>query len=537
MAQYPGNGNLFSLPTNQAGSNPNFVTSTSDISFEYTGGVNVDQFTSVEAQTLVSGGGLATALASAAAVLIRDEAYSGIFASTTATGDLGTYNSIAQTEASVMGTFSLKPQETFGFNFVATDKQLAKEIEQPDREHNFAQQNTAFAILDITNPYRPLVIDHFAMQSKLESAKQRGNQRLIRSGNVRIVDRQEQRDINGNNGFDGLARGIAGTYERSFGQETRLAVVELVKSYAEAVGDTYIGNLGAGTIYGSLRNDNLYARSEGSRVYASYGRDRLNGQNGNDILEGSYGDDRLKGRDGNDKLHGGFDNDILDGGKGNDLLVGGQGSDTFTFRRSDFRANERDIVADFEIGTDRLEFRSFPSFNIEASSSIIADPEGAILKFNDQGEILFKGLSTSDLKRAISPSLSAQASFLPQDTDILARPDLKPAKVSFSAVENLEIKQGAANFESVTTNVRARPAVPGAQKLDDSAIIKELKIGENSIRFQGDAKEYDLQFVEQGNQALGTAITYKGSGDVTGFDLQNSITGDIFGAQVFGTSR
>ena len=112
------------------------------------------------------------------------------------------------------------------------------------------------------------------------------------------------------------------------------------------------------------------------RRYGTSGNDTLNGDNGadlitglagNDTLNGNGGDDRLRGGDGDDTLNGGSGRDLLLGEAGNDRLVGGAGgddmtgglgADTFVFNlaeRSGF-VHERDIIRDFEVGVDRIEF-------------------------------------------------------------------------------------------------------------------------------------------------------------------------------------
>ena len=79
------------------------------------------------------------------------------------------------------------------------------------------------------------------------------------------------------------------------------------------------------------------------------------GTTGRDVLFGSSGDDRLSGNNGNDDLNGGAGNDTLVGGGGDDLLRGGAGADVF---RYDGRAFGSDTIADFVIGTDKLDLRA-----------------------------------------------------------------------------------------------------------------------------------------------------------------------------------
>ena len=98
------------------------------------------------------------------------------------------------------------------------------------------------------------------------------------------------------------------------------------------------------------------------------GDNRIEGLAGSDILTGGGGQDTLIGGDGNDSLDGGDDNDTLNGGDGGDFsIIGGGGADTMTggvgvdvFRYdltsdSGIDTGNRDIITDFEVGTDRIQ--------------------------------------------------------------------------------------------------------------------------------------------------------------------------------------
>lgn len=95
------------------------------------------------------------------------------------------------------------------------------------------------------------------------------------------------------------------------------------------------------------------------------GVDRIDGFTGNDTISaagataaqfitGGDGDDLIVGGLGDDSLFGGAGDDRLIGGAGDDYLVGGTGADMFVF------ANNfgRDVIRDFEIGTDQIEIRN-----------------------------------------------------------------------------------------------------------------------------------------------------------------------------------
>ncbi|MFC4671653.1 M10 family metallopeptidase C-terminal domain-containing protein [Seohaeicola nanhaiensis] len=73
---------------------------------------------------------------------------------------------------------------------------------------------------------------------------------------------------------------------------------------------------------------------------------------GADKFLGFRHDDVLIGGRGNDILNGRVGDDDLTGGAGRDVLIGGRGADTFHFTKF----FGRDIVRDFEAGTDTLDF-------------------------------------------------------------------------------------------------------------------------------------------------------------------------------------
>lgn len=171
--------------------------------------------------------------------------------------------------------------------------------------------------------------------------------------------------------------------------------------------DYLSGQDGADTMGGKEGDDRLYGGNDNDRLFGDNGNDKLYGENGNDILSGGNGNDKLYGHDQDDTLYGGNNNDYLSGGSGDDVLYGGNGSDTlygssgedivrggagndrliggsgkdimrgesgvdrFDFRSGDLldwdalsgtrdqRERQLDVVEDFVIGTDKLDFRNF----------------------------------------------------------------------------------------------------------------------------------------------------------------------------------
>jgi Ca2+-binding RTX toxin-like protein len=64
---------------------------------------------------------------------------------------------------------------------------------------------------------------------------------------------------------------------------------------------------------------------------------------------------------GNDTLNGGAGNDILFGGAGNDTLTGGAGADQFVFLANS--NSGKDVITDFEAGTDKVVFADLVNAN------------------------------------------------------------------------------------------------------------------------------------------------------------------------------
>lgn len=111
--------------------------------------------------------------------------------------------------------------------------------------------------------------------------------------------------------------------------------------------------------------------SEATPIVGTGQDDIVQGTADADRLLGAAGDDVLLGFDGNDVLVGGVGADVLDGGAGSDTLAGGHGADVFVFDASRIMLSlpeegssevfvrlgfGDDVVQDFEVGVDRLQF-------------------------------------------------------------------------------------------------------------------------------------------------------------------------------------
>jgi len=129
---------------------------------------------------------------------------------------------------------------------------------------------------------------------------------------------------------------------------------------AYAGNDTVYGHLGNDYLDGGAGNDTLSGGDGNDFLNGGSGNDSLNGGSGNDSLNGGDGNDSLSGGDGNDSLSGGDGNDILLGGLGQDTLLGGAGNDIYREAFGDSLVTGRDRLADFAIGSDKVDLLTMP---------------------------------------------------------------------------------------------------------------------------------------------------------------------------------
>jgi serralysin len=388
---------------------PNYAYARGDALFYNYSQSSSGALTSAEAETLVKGG-VAGAISTALATDFQsDPSFSYLFAESLGVGLDGSFEGSAKSETTIVSSFRVGAKQRFSFDFSVRSELQAKEIENPNVEDSRANSKIGFLVLDTTNPNRPKVLDYFGIRSKLISSKEIGELKFKGSSN-NISSSDQNIDINGNNGTDAVIGELQGTYQlkRELKRDTNITIVKINESAVEFAGDTLIGNLGEGVIYGTISKDWLEGTDRDDKIYASLGKDRVEGNDGNDIIEGGYGNDVLDGGKGNDKINGGFDRDKLIGGKGDDTLVGGQGNDTliggdgsdfmtggegddtFVFRQSD-KGNYNDVITDFQIGFDKIEFKGWDNMNTNqwldnmfTQGNVSSTPDGVVLSlFNE----------------------------------------------------------------------------------------------------------------------------------------------------------
>ena len=192
------------------------------------------------------------------------------------------------------------------------------------------------------------------------------------------------------------------------------------KMFGETGNDTFLGGDGVDTMDGGADVDTVtYAQStSGVKVSLATGNgsggqaegdtlisiENLTGSQHRDFLFGSDGSNTINGGQGNDLISAGGGNDVVFGGTGNDVLSGGGGSDTFVFSSGHFfggNNNGADIITDFQVGVDVLEFRSGGwAGHVESLNDLSFSQVGndTVISFGNQGELItMTGVNVAEL--------------------------------------------------------------------------------------------------------------------------------------------
>ncbi|MDJ0798878.1 MAG: hypothetical protein QNJ51_19010 [Calothrix sp. MO_167.B12] len=341
---------------------------------------------------------------------LKDPTFSQLFTDAQGFGD-ETFEGKVAIDTEVVANFEVAANQTFSFNFSARSLLEATEVENPDAQYNRADLKVGFLVLDVSGN-RPRLLDTFGFRGKLITSKQVGKLNIRSSRNVNLDVKDKVTDVDGNNGIDSLDGFASGNYERKFKKDTKISIVKFNESTIKFAGDSLIGNLEDGVIYGTIRRDKLKGSNADEKFYTSLGNDKVEAGKGNDIIEGGLGNDKLDGGKGDDSIYGGMDNDRLIGGDGNDVLVGGDGNDlikggrgsdtmtggagndTFVFRKS-WLKGEKDVITDFESGIDTIQFKGLGSF-----SQISDTNDGVLITFDfgrKDGQLLLEGVGVNDL--------------------------------------------------------------------------------------------------------------------------------------------
>ncbi|MCP5083008.1 MAG: hypothetical protein GY948_15085 [Alphaproteobacteria bacterium] len=277
--------------------------------------------------------------------------------------------------------------------------------------------------------------------------------------------------------------------------------------------DVLEAGAGADYLYGDA--DNLYHDTSG-------GDDVLNGGDGNDYLYGdgvnmssnaAGGDDDLKGGAGNDFLYGdaysmanstAAGDDRLEGGAGNDHLYGDgaslattitRGVDTFVFNG----AHGSDIIYDFEVGRDVLEFQ-----NIDGSTLSLSLRGANTILTHSQGTVQVNGVQWMNLDDV--PYSVGAGSALPSDLSVslLIVPELYSGALIGTVLADGEPVSDISNmevFENGVTSTRFEIA-----EIHGAAILKVIE--GVSLDFESEVSNSVVGLVDIAIRAHGAGGTF-----------------------------
>lgn len=250
--------------------------------------------------------------------------------------------------------------------------------------------------------------------------------------------------------------------------------------------DTISGLGGNDTISGGLGNDSLNGNDGDDELDGGLGNDRLKGGNGKDNLFGGEDNDVLKGGDDNDLLLGEAGKDKLDGGKGNDDILGGRGKDDlFGLAGNDVLGGQegRDLL-DGGTGKDKL-------FGGEGNDTLLG---------GKQGDRLVGGLGNDTLFGE-----EGNDTLIGVDKDSLA-PSRHPGR------KEKDIMNGGGGRDTfVLGDVNDVFYDDGKRRNSgkkDFALIEDFNKGLDKIKLHGQAADYRLGAVSQGNRVKEFELFY-----------------------------
>lgn len=391
---------LFIQPTATIPYTPNYANANATgVSFTDYSPPVTGSLTTAEANSLVNGG-VAAAIGEASSIFVSDANFTALFGVSDgfSVGIEDSYEGKTRSETKVIATFDMSSERSLTFNFAAGVDIDTKEIDNPQAEDNKGRATSAFLVLDTTNP-NPRVLGYYGIKGSLASAQQdwmlKEGKRKGARRSISNVDLAVSKNIDGNDGVDSLGVSVSGTYQQTFKPKvTRVTLVQQTKSFTKVKGDTLIGNLGAGVIYGSLKRDVLTGTQRNDVLYGSLGNDKIKGKEGDDIIEGGLGNDKLLGNAGNDKLHGSEGDDVINPGKGSDVMAGGTGADRFVIKK--LKAGDINTILDFEVGVDKVQQLGITPRQ-QVLENMIDTGLGAQFTSSKGGQVVFTGLSVADI--------------------------------------------------------------------------------------------------------------------------------------------
>ena len=199
-------------------------------------------------------------------------------------------------------------------------------------------------------------------------------------GNDRLAGGAGNDTMDGGGGFDALNyfsaaggvtvdlrdEGVAQFVGGGQGTDTFTNIHNVIGS---GFGDVIDGDGKFNQLFGFGGDDTLRGHSGNDTIRGGGGNDLIGGGDGNDLVIGEAGNDRLFGANGNDVFYGGAGDDTITGSGDGDLMFGGDGADVFRFVSvTDSTFNQRDIIADFVSGVDKLDF-----VDVDADAGVVGN--------------------------------------------------------------------------------------------------------------------------------------------------------------------
>jgi hypothetical protein len=184
--------------------------------------------TGTSANALAIGeGGIAQAIAEAEAIFLIEPAVAFNSSLSTVFGENGNYLAVAQSQASVIGTFNIDANTNYSFNFLS-NLELATSIDNPPQENARASGDISFALIDLKNDD---ILEFFSLVGNITTEGDDDFVALQKSDNVTITEKF------GAPGFGGLQEfltvSLEGSLERFFTNETTVALLEVKRNRAE----------------------------------------------------------------------------------------------------------------------------------------------------------------------------------------------------------------------------------------------------------------------------------------------------------------
>jgi Ca2+-binding RTX toxin-like protein len=148
---------------------------------------------------------------------------------------------------------------------------------------------------------------------------------------------------------------------------------------------TATGGVSAITATGLGDQIEIFVAGEGAGILrlmlnlSALGQVMVSGE-GADSLSGGALDDLITGAAGNDRLSGGAGDDVMTDGTGADTLAGGAGADLFVLSSD----GERDVIADFQLGIDRLDLSAWGAVYSLSELTLSATATGILLAYGTE---------------------------------------------------------------------------------------------------------------------------------------------------------